>query len=108
VIDGEGSIALWGAIPGLVMFDSIRIQAEQVWRIKPVGNTPPWPLHYLSPLGSCPVLVPVLTSFYDEQCYGSIGQIKLFLPNFIFGYGFCFSKINSSDNSVCVCVCVCV
>lgn len=43
---------------------------------------PPWALHLLLPLGSCPV--PGLASFDNEQRYGSVRQIKLFLPNFLF------------------------
>jgi hypothetical protein len=35
------------AIPGLVVLSSIREQAEQVRRIKPISNIPPWPLHQL-------------------------------------------------------------
>jgi hypothetical protein len=35
------------AIPGLVVLDSIRKQAEQARGSKPVINIPPWPLHQL-------------------------------------------------------------
>jgi hypothetical protein len=35
------------AIPGLVVLDSIRKQAEQAKGSKPVSNIPPWPLHQL-------------------------------------------------------------
>jgi hypothetical protein len=36
-----------GTIPGLVVLGSIREQAEQARRSKPVSNIPPWPLHQL-------------------------------------------------------------
>ena len=36
-----------GAISGLVVSGSIREQAEQARRGKPVRNIPPWPLHQL-------------------------------------------------------------
>jgi hypothetical protein len=34
-----------GTISGLVVLGSIREQAEQARRSKPVRNIPPWPLH---------------------------------------------------------------
>jgi hypothetical protein len=46
VIKGGGPI-VGGAIPGLIVLDSIRKQAEQAKRSKPVSNIPPWPLHQL-------------------------------------------------------------
>ena len=61
-----------GAIPGLVVLGSIRKQAEQARESKPVSSTPPWPLHQLLPPSSCPVGVPVLTPFDDEQQCGSV------------------------------------
>jgi hypothetical protein len=36
-----------GTISGLVVLGSIREQAEQARRSKPVSNMPPWPLHKL-------------------------------------------------------------
>jgi hypothetical protein len=36
-----------GTISGLVILGSIREQAEQARRSKPVSNIPPWPLHQL-------------------------------------------------------------
>jgi hypothetical protein len=43
-------------IPGLVVLGSIRKQAEQAMKSKPVSSIPPWPLHRpLSP-GSCTAL----------------------------------------------------
>jgi hypothetical protein len=36
-----------GAIPGLVVLDSIREHAEQARGSKPVRNIAPWPLHQL-------------------------------------------------------------
>jgi hypothetical protein len=46
-----------GAIPGLVVLDSIKEQAEQARGSKPVSNIPPWPLHQL--------LLPDLLEFYS-------------------------------------------
>jgi hypothetical protein len=43
-ISDQGRPIVGGAIPGL---DSIRKQAEQARRSKPVSNIPPWPLHQL-------------------------------------------------------------
>ena len=62
-----------GAINRLVVFGSIREQAEQVRGSKPVRNIPPRPLHQLL------LPVPVLTSFGDgQQC-----EINPFLPNML-------------------------
>jgi hypothetical protein len=44
VIKRRGPI-VGGAIPGLVVLGSIRKQAEQARRSKPVSSIPPWPLH---------------------------------------------------------------
>lgn len=41
-----------GAVPGLVVLGTTRKQVEQGMRSKPVGSTPPWPLHQLLPPGS--------------------------------------------------------
>jgi hypothetical protein len=46
VIKWEGPF-LGGATPVLVVLSSIREQAEQARRSKPVSNVPPWPLHQL-------------------------------------------------------------
>ena len=46
VIKGEGPL-VGVTIPGLVVLGSIREQAEQARRSKPVSNIPPWPLHQL-------------------------------------------------------------
>jgi hypothetical protein len=46
VIKG-GDPLVGGAISGLVVLGSIREQAEQARRSKPVKNIPPWPLHQL-------------------------------------------------------------
>jgi hypothetical protein len=73
-----------GAIPGLVVLDSIRNKVEQDRKNKPVSSTLPWLLHQLLPPSSCPVSVPVLTSFDDEQEYGSASQINPFLPSLLF------------------------
>jgi hypothetical protein len=54
VIKGEEPL-VGGAIPGLVVLDFIREQAEQARGSKPVRNIPPWPLHQL--------LLPALLEF---------------------------------------------
>jgi hypothetical protein len=46
VIKGGGPI-VDGAIPGLVVFGSLKEQAEEARGSKPVRNIPPWPLHQL-------------------------------------------------------------
>jgi hypothetical protein len=46
VTKGEGPL-VGGAISGLAFLGSIREQAEQARRGKPVKNIPPWPLHQL-------------------------------------------------------------
>ena len=69
----------------LVVLSSLRKQAEQAMRSKPVSSTPPWSLHQLLPLGSCPVWVPVLTSFSDEQW----GITKPFLSRLALVMVFC-------------------
>jgi hypothetical protein len=51
-------------IPGLVVLGSIKKQAEQARGSKSLRNIPPWPLHQL--------LLPVLTSFSDQQQHGSV------------------------------------
>jgi hypothetical protein len=43
----RGGPLVGGAIPGLVIFGSVRKQAEQARGSKPVSNIPPWPLHQL-------------------------------------------------------------
>ena len=57
-----------GTISGLVVFGSIREQAEQARGWKPIKNIPPWPLHQLL----LPDLLEFQTSFSDEQQYGSV------------------------------------
>jgi hypothetical protein len=46
VIKGERPL-VGGTISGLVVLGSIREQAEQARRGKPVKNIPLWPLHWL-------------------------------------------------------------
>jgi hypothetical protein len=43
----RGGPIVGGAIPGLAVLGSIRKQAEQASRSKPVSNIPPWPQHQL-------------------------------------------------------------
>jgi hypothetical protein len=53
MVKGERPL-VGGTIPGLVVLDSIREQAEQASGSQPVRNIPPWLLHQL--------LLPGLTS----------------------------------------------
>ena len=53
---GRAQPIVGGAIPGQVVLGSIRKQAEQAMRNKPLSSTPPWPLYH-----SC-LQVPALTS----------------------------------------------
>ena len=50
-------------------------------RSKPVKNFSPWPLYQL--------LLPDLTSFGDEEQYGSVSQINPVLPSLILGHDVC-------------------
>jgi hypothetical protein len=70
--DGRAHPIVGGATPGLVVLGSIRKQAEQARGCNPVSSVHPWPLHQLLPPSSCPVRVPVLSSFGDEQQRGSV------------------------------------
>jgi hypothetical protein len=54
----QALLTVSNATPGLVVLGSIRKQAEQTVESKPVGSTPPWPLHQLLPPGSCLKLLP--------------------------------------------------
>ena len=56
-----------GAIPGLLVLSTLRKWAEQARESKVGSSSPPRPLHQLLSLRACPVWVPVLTSFSDEQ-----------------------------------------
>jgi hypothetical protein len=77
---GRAQPIVSGAIPGLVVLDSIGQQAEQAKGNKPISSTPPWPLHQLLPPSSCPLWAPVLTSLGDEQQCESVSWINPFLP----------------------------
>ena len=60
-----------GAIPGLVVLDSIRKQAEQARGSNPVSNIYAWPLHQLL-LPDLLDIQSVLTSIGDEHQCGSV------------------------------------
>jgi hypothetical protein len=47
-----------------------------------------WSLHQLLPPGSCPISIPILTSFHEEQCYGSVSGINSFHPQV--AWSWCF------------------
>jgi hypothetical protein len=81
-----------GVILGLVVLGSIRKQAEQAMRSKPVSSTPPWPLHQLLPLGSSSAWVRVLTSFSDQHWPESITQLDPFLPSLFWVMVFYYSN----------------
>ena len=72
-----------GAIPGLVVLGSIRKQAEQPMRSKPVSGTPPWSLHQLLSSSSYSY-VPILTSSIDGPQSRWVNQINPFLPGLLF------------------------
>ena len=71
-----------------MFLSSIRKQAEQAMGNKPDSSIPLLPLHQVLPPGSCPVCVPVLTFFNDEQCCGNISQIRIFLPKSLWSWCF--------------------
>ena len=85
----RGGPILGGFIPGLVVLGSIKEQAEQARGSKPVSSIPPWPLHQFLPPGSCPVWIPVLTSFDDEQQCVNVRWINSFIPNLLLGHDVC-------------------
>ena len=85
--DGKVQLILGGSIPGQDVLGSITKQAEQAMRSKPVSSTRPWPLYWFLPPDSYTVLVPVLTSFDNEQGHESLSLIYLpFLPQLAFGH----------------------
>jgi hypothetical protein len=61
---------------------SIREQAEQASKEHPSMASASAPAFW-------PAWVPVLTSFGDEQQYGSVSQINPFLPNLLLGHDVC-------------------
>lgn len=74
---------------------------------KPVDSTSPWPLlQLLSPV-SCPFKIPVLASFTDEQRYGCVSQIALFLPKLLQLWCFIIAvEILTKTSVVYICMCV--
>jgi hypothetical protein len=70
VIKGRGPL-VGGTISELVVLGSIREQAEQARRSKPVRNIPPWPLHQL--------LLPDLLKFQSwlPWWWTAVGKCKL-------------------------------
>jgi hypothetical protein len=73
---------------GDVILGSITKQDKQAMASKPVSSTHTRPLHQLLPPGSCPVWVPVLTSFSDELWYGSVNQINPFFSKSLWSWYF--------------------
>jgi hypothetical protein len=69
-----------------VVLGSIRKEAEQTMRSKPVSSTPPRPLHQLLPSASHSVLSSGPGFFNDRLQTGSVNQINIFLSNLPFGY----------------------
>ena len=82
---GEAPPTVGGAIPGLVALGSLRKQAEEAVRSKPVSSSSPQP-HQLLPLGSCSEFL-YCPFFSDGLQYGSVSQMNPFLPNLLFGCG---------------------
>ena len=66
-------------IPSLVIPHSIRKQAEQVMKGKPVNFSSPCPLHQFMPSVFCPGWLPSLTTFENELLYGTVNEINPFL-----------------------------
>jgi hypothetical protein len=66
-----------GEPPSLVVLGSIRKQAEQAMRSKPVSSTHPWPL----PPGSYPA------SLSNRLLSGNISKTNPFLLQVAFGHG---------------------
>ena len=83
---GRSQLIVSGAIPGLVVLVSKRKQAEQARASKPVKQHPSMPLHQLLPPSSCPVWVPVPTSFGNEQQHLNVSWLNPFLPNLLLGH----------------------
>ena len=54
---GRAQPMMGGAIPGLLILDSIRKQAEQVMGSKPVSSIPSSSLHQFLPPGFLPCLI---------------------------------------------------
>jgi hypothetical protein len=80
----------------VVVLGSKRKQAEQAMMRKPITNTPPSmpsTRHQLLPPGSCPVWVPVLTSFHDSLWCASVSQINLFFPSHLWSWCFIIARI---------------
>lgn len=64
-----------GTTHGLVALDALRSQVEPSMKDKPVSSTFSWSLHQLLPLGSCPVRVPVQSSFSTSQISFSLPKL---------------------------------
>ena len=66
---GRAQPVVGGFIPGMVVSGSLREQTEQAMGASQVNSIPPQPVPQLLLPGSCPVLIPVLSSFFDGlQC----------------------------------------
>ena len=91
---GRAQPIVSSAIAGLMILSSIRRKGRQAMRSKPVSSTPPRPLQLLPP-GSCPIWVPVLISFTDEQQCGRELWINPFLPNFVFDYSVSLQQLKT-------------
>jgi hypothetical protein len=81
VINGERPI-VGGTISGLVVLGSIREQAKQASKEHPSMASVSAPAFW-------PAWVPVLTSFGEEQQYGSVSQINPFPHNLLLGHDVC-------------------
>ena len=75
-----------GGIPGLMVLGPIKRQTEWTMRSKAINNTSPWTLHQFLTHSFCPAWIPVLNSFDDAQCCGSIRQINPFLPSLLWSW----------------------
>jgi len=86
-----------GAIPGMVVLGSKRKQAEQAMKTKPGNSTPLWLLYQFLLQGSCPMRVPALTAFDDddELLYGTVNEINPSIPKLLLVMVFHHSNSNS-------------
>lgn len=81
-----------GTTTGMVVTDSIRKQAGQARKNKPISSTPTWLMYQLLLLYSCPVRGLILASCNDGLQCGTLRQMNPFLSNFLLVIGFYHSN----------------
>ena len=86
--------------PGLVVLGSIRKQAKQARRSKPVSSTPSWPLHQLL----LPDQVPVFLEFLSWLLSMTNSNVEvytkqtLFSPTCFLAMVFCYRHSNNNQD----------